>query len=180
MPPRNQESQILSYFRAGLNQTGPKFGFELEGDRPHHSKLCSSPSDSKLASWASGGGENGGLQCSGPRGHPHRPLGHARCPMPGRVSFFRILKGDTRKASDPAVTPWMGLDARLLEGIGGQRTCIRSKASTRSQGIEALPTSVWAKAFKRRQGIDALPTPVWAKASTRRQSIEALSTSVLG
>ena len=116
------------------------------------SKLMSSPSDSKLASWAAGGGENDGLQCSGPRGHPHRPLGPARCPMPGRVSLFRILKGDTRKASDPAVTPWMGLDARLLEGIGGQRTCIRAKASATRQGIEALPTSVWAKASATRQG----------------------------
>ena len=36
----------------------------------------------------------------------------------------------------------MGLDARLLEGIGGQRTCIRAKASATRQGIEALPTVV--------------------------------------
>ena len=89
--------------------------------------------------------------------------------MPGRVSLFRILKGDTRKASDPAVTPWMGLDARLLEGIGGQRTCIRAKASATRQGIEALPTSVRAKASATRQGIEALPTSVWAKASATRQ-----------
>ena len=66
--------------------------------------------------------------------------GAARCPMPGRVSYFIILKAATRRASDPTRLLGKSPDALASEGIEGHRPCVWPGASAPSEGIDGAST----------------------------------------